>query len=838
MNSFLYGIDPIRASNRPTLGLTDEIPRKDMAKAKVPEQIAREIVDIPVDDEMRDSFMPYALSVTTSRAIPDVRDGLKPVQRRILYVMSDLGLRPGTPFRKSAGVVGEVMGKYHPHGDGAIYEAMVRMGQSFSMSVPFVDPKGNFGSLDDPPAAYRYTEARLTAAAMTIVEDLDEDTVDFVPNFDGERDEPICLPGALPNLLVNGASGIAVGMATNMPPHNLAEIGAAIEHVLVKRRPKPTVDDLMAHVEGPDFPTGGVIVDDGSLREAYETGRGTIRVRARAEIENITARRQGIVVTELPYAVGPERVQAKIRELIGAGKLEGVAAVVDLSDRHHGLRLVIECKSGVGPHSLLERLYRLTPLEESFGINNVALVDGVPTTLGLRDLCQYYINHRLDVVVRRASYRLARAEEREHILLGLLLALDNIEQVISIIRGSKDAAKAKARLIKDLDLSDTQATHILDMQLRRLTALEVDKLRAELAEVQADITNLKKLLSSETKQRNTVRDELRELVRQFAVPRRSKVTSASDLVTIEDDAPEDDNSNLEELSDQPTLVTLSTSGLLGRRSPNEEFTAKPGRHDVIARSLETSGFSVISAVTDQGRVLSVRAREIPEMVRGSRGASVTEMFSLSRGEKVVGLFGDGSDPVILITRNGVAKRLEADALKRLRSGSSAINLKGDDRVASAFVASEDSEIVMVASDGQALRTAANGISLQGPGAGGVAGMKLKPGSNVMAAGIVEFGAAVVVISDEGAIKATDVAEIPAKGRATGGVRTVKWRDFETTASFGWVGRSHQLAAIVADAGDEKKPAGAPVPLSLELTRRDGMTSTSEDRVMLIGEYRL
>ena len=809
-----------------------------MAKAKVPEQIAREIVDIPVDDEMRDSFMPYALSVTTSRAIPDVRDGLKPVQRRILYVMSDLGLRPGTPFRKSAGVVGEVMGKYHPHGDGAIYEAMVRMGQSFSMSVPFVDPKGNFGSLDDPPAAYRYTEARLTAAAMTMVENLDEDTVDFVPNFDGERDEPICLPGALPNLLVNGASGIAVGMATNMPPHNLAEIGAAIEHVLVKRRPKPTVDDLMAHVEGPDFPTGGVIVDDGSLREAYETGRGTVRVRARAEIENITARRQGIVVTELPYAVGPERVQAKIRELIGAGKLEGVAAVVDLSDRHHGLRLVIECKAGVGPHSLLERLYRLTPLEESFGINNVALVEGVPTTLGLHDLCQYYINHRLDVVVRRARYRLARAEEREHILLGLLLALDNIEQVISIIRGSKDAAKAKAQLIKDLNLSDMQATHILDMQLRRLTALEVDKLRAELAEVQADITNLKKLLSSETKQRNTVRDELRELVRQFAVPRRSKVTSASDLVTIEDDVPEDDNSNLEELSDQPTLVTLSTSGLLGRRSPNEEFTAKPGRHDVIARSLETSGFSVISAVTDQGRVLSVRAREIPEMVRGSRGASVTEMFSLSRGEKVVGLFGDGSDPVILITRNGIAKRLEADALKRLRSGSSAINLKGDDRVASAFVASEDSEIVMVASDGQALRTAANGISVQGPGAGGVAGMKLKPGSNVMAAGVVEFGVAVVVISDEGAIKATDVAEIPTKGRATGGVRTVKWRDFETTASFGWVGRSHQLAAIVADAGDGKKAAGAPVPLSLELTRRDGMTSTSEDRVLLIGEYRL
>lgn len=809
-----------------------------MAKAKVPEQIAREIVDIPVDDEMRDSFMPYALSVTTSRAIPDVRDGLKPVQRRILYVMADLGLRPGTPFRKSAGVVGEVMGKYHPHGDGAIYEAMVRMGQSFSMSVPFVDPKGNFGSLDDPPAAYRYTEARLTAAAMTMVNNIDEDTVDFVANFDGERDEPICLPGALPNLLVNGASGIAVGMATNMPPHNLAEVGAAVEHVLMKRRPKPTVDELMEYVEGPDFPTGGVIVDDGSLREAYETGRGTIRVRARAEIENITARRQGIVVTELPYAVGPERVQAKIRELVGAGKLDGIAAVVDLSDRHHGLRLVIECKAGVGPHSLLERLYRLTPLEESFGINNVALVDGVPTTLGLRDLCQHYINHRLDVVVRRAKYRLGRAEEREHILSGLLLALDNIEQVIAIIRGSKDASSAKSLLIRELKLSDMQATHILDMQLRRLTALEVDKLRSELSEVQAEIASLKKLLASETRQRNTVRDELRELVQAFAAPRRSKITSASDLVTIVDDLPEEDNSKLEEMGDQLTLVTLSTSGLLGRRSPNEEFTAKPGRHDVVSRSLEISVFAVVYAVTDQGRVLSVRAREIPEMVRGSRGASVTEMFSLSRGEKVVGLFGEASDPVVLVTRNGTAKRLEADALKRLRSGSSAINLKADDRVASAFVASEDSEIVMVASDGQALRTAAQTISIQGPGAGGVAGMKLKPGSKVMAAGIVEFGAVVVVVSDEGAIKATDLAEIPSKGRATGGVRTVKWRDFETTASFGWVGRSQQLAAVVADPTDPKKASGAPVSLSLEPTRRDGMTNTAEDRILLIGEYRL
>ena len=808
-----------------------------MARAKAPEQIAREIVEVPVDDEMRDSFMPYALSVTTSRAIPDVRDGLKPVQRRILYVMADLGLRPGSPFRKSAGVVGEVMGKYHPHGDGAIYEAMVRMGQPFSMSVPLVDPKGNFGSLDDPPAAYRYTEARLTPAAMAMVTGLDEETVDFSPNFDGERDEPTCLPAAIPNLLVNGASGIAVGMATNMPPHNLSEIASAIEHVLTKRRPKPTVDDLMRFVEGPDFPTGAIVVDDGSLREAYETGRGTIRVRARAEIENITARRQGIVITELPYAVGPERVQAKVRELIASGKLDGIAAVVDLSDRNHGLRLVIECKSGVGPHGLLEKLYRLTPLEESFGINNVALVDGVPTTLNLYELCRHYVEHRLEVIVRRTEFRLARAEEREHILQGLLLALDNIDHVISIIRGSDDATTARAELMNALKLSDMQATHILDMQLRRLTALEVEKLREELDDVQSDISELRKLLASDTRRRKLVSDELRELVNQFGVPRRTTIVSASDLAVIDDGPSEEELAPEELIADQVTLVTLSTSGLLGRRSPDEEFSAKPGRHDVLAQSLETNSYSSILAITDQGRLLTVRSREVPEIIRGSRGASVTEMFSLSRGERVVGLFGEGQDPIVVATRKGVTKRLDADSIGRLRTGSPVINLKGDDRVVAGFVASEDSEIVMVASDGQALRTPTTGISIQGPGAAGVAGMKLKAGSLLIAAGPVEFGTVVLLVSDDGAVKVTDVAEVPTKGRATGGVRTVKWQNFETTATFAWVGRNQQMAAIVSEEGDGKKTDPTPIPLTVEASRRDGTTADIGERVLVVGEYR-
>ncbi len=807
-----------------------------MARPQAPTSIARDVVDVSVVDEMRDSFMPYALSVTTARAIPDVRDGLKPVQRRILYVMNDLGLRPGSPFRKSAGVVGEVMGKYHPHGDSAIYEALVRMGQSFAMSVPLVDPKGNFGSLDDPPAAYRYTEARLSAAAMPMVDGIDEDTVDFRPNFDGEREEPVALPGLLPNLLVNGASGIAVGMATNMAPHNLSEIAGAIDLVLTRRRPKPTVDELMEFVPGPDFPGGGIIVDDGSIREAYAIGRGTVRVRARAEIEPISSRRDGIVVTELPYMVGPERVQAKIRELVGQGRLDGVAAVNDLSDRNHGLRLVVECKAGVNPHALLEKLYRLTPLEESFGINNVALVDGVPSTLGLYDLCHYYVEHRLDVVVRRTNHRLSRARDREHILTGLLIALDNIDLVIAIIRGSADVPTARSQLIERLALSEIQANHILDMQLRRLTALEVGKLREELAEVQRAIAEYERILASEQRQRTIVGRELRELAEEFGGPRRSTILAASDVVVLDDTSVTVDVTDAA-LGDVPVLITLSTSGLLGRTSPDEAFSAKPGRHDVVSAHVDTAAFEPVFGITDRGRLLSVRARDVPEMVRGSRGAAVTEMFSLARGERLVGLLSSTTGSAVLMTRAGVAKRIEGDALRSSRSGAVVINLKNDDRLVAAFGASDDAEIAVVASDGQVLRTAAATISVQGPGAAGVAGMKLKPGASVIAAGLVEFGGVVVVVTDEGATKVTDLAEVPAKGRATGGVRVVRFRGFETTLAYGWVGRNQQVGAIVSSDAEGRHSDPTPVAVTLDPTRRDGAAVDLGYRILHLGEYR-
>ncbi|MCB0991746.1 MAG: DNA gyrase subunit A, partial [Acidimicrobiales bacterium] len=684
--------------------------------------------------------------------------------------------------------------------------------------------------------AYRYTEARLTEAAMTMVDEIDEDTVEFHPNYDGERDEPECLPAKLPNLLVNGASGIAVGMATNIAPHNLAEVVDAIRLVLTQRRPKPTVEELMEHLPGPDFPSGGILVDDGALAEAYRTGRGAVRIRARAEIEPISSRRQAIVVTELPYMVGPERVLGKVRELARAGRLDGVHDIEDLSDRNHGLRLVIECKPGVNPHALLAKLYKLTPLEDTFGINNVALVNGVPTTLGLYDMCLHYVEHRLDVVVRRTEFRLAKAKARAHIVEGLLIALDNIELVIRIIRGSRDVPEARHELMTQLSLSEIQANHILDMQLRRLTALEIEKLRAELEELQRQIDEYEKILASDTRRRTIVAKELDDLVERFATPRRTTIVHADDVVVHVDEAVVEVSADDDD--DLLCAVTLSTSGSVGRMPAGEQFQAKPGRHDVLQAVVEASTSSMVFAFTDRGRVLSVRVRDIPEMVRGSRGATATEMFALGRGERLVGLVSDSLAPVVLVTRDGVAKRIAAETLAGTRSANPVISMKEADRLVAAFHAPDEAEVVIVASDGQTLRTAASGISVQGAAASGVAGMKLKSGVSVVGAGLVEFGSLVVVITDEGTIKVTDVAEIPSKGRATGGVRVVRFKGFETNVAYAWVGRNRQLAAIVADPSDIKKTDPTPVPVTLEATRRDGSAVDFGHRILALGEYRL
>ena len=451
----------------------EHMPRRSTPPPPVPEQI----VDIDVSTEMEGSFLEYAYSVIYSRALPDARDGLKPVQRRILYQMDEMGLRPDRGHVKSARVVGEVMGKLHPHGDTAIYDALVRLAQPFSLRVPLIDGHGNFGSLDDGPAAPRYTEARLTAAALLMTADLDEDVVDFVPNYDNQLTQPSVLPSAMPNLLVNGASGIAVGMATNMAPHNLVEVVAAARHLIAE--PDATLEDLMRFVPGPDLPSGGKIVGLDGIRDAYATGRGSFRTRATTHLENVTARRRAIVVTELPYQVGVERVLEKIKEAVDAKKVQGIARADDFTDRAHGLRLVIEIKTGFNPEAVLEQLYRYTPMEDSFGINNVALVDGQPQTLGLRELLQVYVDHRLSVVRRRTEYRLDQRTERAHLVAGLLIAIADIDEVIAVIRSSDDAEAARQRLMMVFDLSEPQADYILALRLRRLTKFSRLELEAE-----------------------------------------------------------------------------------------------------------------------------------------------------------------------------------------------------------------------------------------------------------------------------------------------------------------------------------------------------------------------
>ena len=479
------------------------------------------IIDIDVSKELSDSFLEYAYSVIYSRALPDARDGLKPVQRRILHQMNEMGLRPDKGHVKCARAVGEVMGKLHPHGDGAIYDAMVRMAQTFSMRLPFIDGHGNFGSLDAGPAAMRYTESRLASAAMAMVDESDEDTVDFGPNYDGQILEPLVLPSAIPNLLVNGATGIAVGMATNMAPHNLTEVVNATKHLI--ENPKATLKQLMKFVPAPDFPTGGQIIGTEGIAEAYESGRGAFKVRATVTIEKVTSRKQGIVITELPYNIGPEKIVEKIADLVKAKKIQGISDIVDLTDGQLGTRVVVEIKNGYEPEEVLENLYRLTPMEDAFSINAVALVNGKPQTLGLKAALQVFIEHRVEVVRRRSEFRKSKAESRLKLVDGLLKAIIDIDKVIKIIRGSEDAAVAKESLIKSFKLTDEQATYILDMPLRRLTKMSKLELETEQKELKSVITKLKALLASEDSIKAQVSEELSQVAKEHGTPRRTKI---------------------------------------------------------------------------------------------------------------------------------------------------------------------------------------------------------------------------------------------------------------------------------------------------------------------------
>ena len=803
------------------------------------DNFAAEVIDIPVADEMSESFLAYSLSVITARAIPDVRDGLKPVQRRILFSMLQQGIRPDADFRKCAGVVGDTMGKYHPHGDSAIYETLLRMGQDFTRGLTFITPQGNFGTLDDPPAAYRYTECKLSPAAMDMVSEIDEETVDFSSTFDGLRDEPTVLPALIPNLLVNGTTGIAVGMATNMPTHNLREVYAAIELVMKRRRPKPTVDELMEVLPGPDFPSGGILVDDG-LREAYETGRGTIRMRAKAETIKLTRSREALVITELPYMVGPEKVITKINELASVGKLPGVderEGAKNLSDKTSGLRIQIDLRPGASAKAVLASLYRMTPLEETFGINNVVLVDGVPTTLGLWDLCNYYVSHRLEVIVRRTEFRLTKWEARLHIVAGILIALDNIDRVIEIIRASQDGPEAEAQLMAELDLSQIQAKHILDMPLRRLTALEVQKLESEAADLEDQIVDAQKLLASEQRQRTVVLSELAEAVEKYGVDRRTIITSEDEFATI--DLASLESGGDDDIPDTPCVVTLSTSGLVGRAPTEGAKRATPGRHDVLVASRIGSTRAPVFAVTNEGRARMALGLELNEVGGRSRGSETRKAFGTNKGEEVLTIVTpttETTENLVLVTENGIAKQLSAEEVAGTRPGQTLINLKPQDTLVSAFTAPPGADVVIVASDGQALRAPVDSISVQGRNAGGVSGMKLRGGAKVIAAGVIIGDEPILTVTDTGTAKLTPSDEFETKGRAGVGVRVTKFTN-ERAITYAYIGATEGFLAVVGSDDDKSKPNSDPVPLVLEPTKRDLVSTSTDQPILTVGAAR-
>lgn len=815
----------------------------DSAPPVTPEE---NIIDIDVSAEMETSFLEYAYSVIYSRALPDARDGLKPVQRRILYMMSQMGLTPQKGHVKSARVVGEVMGKLHPHGDAAIYDALVRMAQSFALRLPLVDGHGNFGSLDDGPAAPRYTEARMTAAATAMTADLDEDVVDFEPNYDNQLTQPGVLPSAFPNLLVNGASGIAVGMATNMAPHNLREVVAGARHLI--HNPEASLEDIMAHIPGPDLPSGGRIVGLDGIRDAYRTGRGSFKIRAKTAIEQVSPRRTGIVVTELPYMVGPEKVIAKIKEAAQAKKLTGIADVLDLTDRKHGLRMIIELKAGFNPQAVLAQLYKLTPLEDSFGINNVALVDGQPRTLGLLEMLQVYVDHRITVVRRRTAHRLGKRRDRLHLVEGLLIAILDIDQVIQIIRAAEDTGAARQRLMTIFDLTQPQAEHILELRLRQLTRYSTLELEQEKQRLEEEIAELAAILDSESRLREVVADELADVAEKYGDDRRTQLVESEAAEPIVPAAAAagkiDDAGSHLQIPDSPCWAVLSTSGQLARTTDRSSLVhpTRRTRHDALRSLVATTARGEIGAVTSLGRMLRIPVVDLPPLeiaggkINLNQGAKVKDFLTLGTREELIG-FVPLDRVIALATAEGRIKRVNPEYPLN-RDEWEVIALKDTDTVIGVDVAAgDDDQLVFVSRAAQLLRYDASLVRPQGRAGAGVAGMKLGEddaviGFSVIPAGALhEEGAAVVVTIaagdgtleglESGSIKVSDLSEFPAKGRATGGVRAQRLLRGEDHLILGAAVLASPLAAA-------KNGSARTVPA--EMARRDASGVPLEQQI--------
>lgn len=796
-----------------------------MATTTSPDEAFEEhILDVDVTEEMESSYLEYAYSVIYSRALPDARDGLKPVQRRILFSMDEMGIRPDKGHVKCARVVGQVMGVLHPHGDTAIYDALVRLGQPWAVRLPLVDGHGNFGSLDAGPAAMRYTECRMAPAATAMTRGLAEDTVDFRPNYDGRETEPTVLPAAFPNLIVNGAAGIAVGMATSIAPHNLIEVVAALKQLLAN--PKIELSELMRYLPGPDFPTGGKIIGLDGVKDAYATGRGTFRLRATSRIEKVSPRRRGIVVTELPPMIGPERIIEQIRKAVGEKKLKGIADVKDLTDLENGTKLVIEVKNGINPDALLEQLYRHTRLEDTFSINAVALVDGEPRTLALPEMLQVYLDHRLEVVLRRSKFQLAKASERLHLVRGLMIAIADIDDVITIVRTSEDAAEARERLMAAFELDEVQANYILDMQLRRLTKYSTIELEKEADDLNQTIARLSEIIDDPAVLRSVVSKELDQVAREFGTPRRTVLLAAG--------APPKAVEQPLEVPDDPCWILLSGTGLVARTDvatplPEEGRSA----HDVVVSALSATARAEFGVLTNKGRILRRRAIELPTVPLGvtapslQGGSLVAELWSLDEQETPLGLASlDPDGPGLALgTRNGRVKRVRPEVLAR--DAWDVIRLEDGDEVVGALQLNDESlHLAFITSDAQLLHFPSDSVRPQGRTGGGVAGINLAKGQEVIWFGAIDPETdQVLTISgnssslpgtEAGACKITALSEFPAKGRATAGIRAHRFLKGEDTLL---------MATIAAPPLVASAASGAPVDLPGELGRRDGSGAT-------------
>jgi DNA gyrase subunit A len=718
---------------------------------------------IDIEREMQDSFLEYAMSVIVSRALPDVRDGLKPVHRRILYSMWDSGIRPGTPYRKSARVVGDVMAWYHPHSNDAIYDALVRMGQDFASRAPLVDPQGNFGTVDDPPAAMRYTECRLAPLAGHLLEGIGEDPVHFEDNYSGERQQPTVLPARFPNLLVNGSTGIAVGMATNIPPHNLGEVVDAVLHML--ENPDADVEELMQFVKGPDFPTGGYIVGTKGVKDALRTGRGSVKMRAVADVQEIRKGRTGIVVTEIPYQVSRDRIMEKIATLVREKKLTGIADLRDETDRD-GTRLVIELKRDAQPQIVLNQLYKLTQLQETFGVNTVALVDGVPRTLNLAEMVGYYIDHQMDVIERRTRFRLGKARDRANIVEGILVALDNIEEVIRVIRGS----------MENFELSDVQATHILDMPLRRLTALETDKLRAEHAELMETIAYLESLLADPAKRRALIATELGEIREKYSNPRRSRII------------PDEGDLSLEDLiADEELVVTITQDGYLKSTLASAyRRQARGGRGviganlketDVITRVVHTTAHAYLLFFTNRGKVYRIKTHEIPRKDRTAKGVMAQSVMPLEPDERIEAVVDtrdyETARYLVMVTKRGQVKKTKFSEYDSRNATLIAISLQENDEVVAVYTSNGENEVLMFSRDGMGIRFTESEVRAMGRDTRGVRGMKLRDGDEVVSAASDHDGDEVLLLTSGGYGKRTRTSEFRKQKRGGYGVKAIK-----------------------------------------------------------------